>query len=216
MPTPLEALPATSLVPGWQAQVDALAAHLPGLQRDTRRLVFIGDSITASWDPGVFSQFYGSRAPLLMGISGDSTQGVLRRLPSEWGPLHPRLVVLLIGTNNTKYGGSKPEDVALGVAEIVRLIHARSPETRVLVVGILPTGAQPTDPLRAIDARTNTLIARCADGRTTEFVDVGPRLLNAAGQLTSEISFDALHLTPVGYTMFARALEPEIARLMGP
>jgi beta-glucosidase len=213
---PMEALPATYLVPGWRAQVDAFNARLPSLQREARQLVFIGDSITASWDPGVFSQFYGKRAPLLMGIIGDSTQGVLRRLPSEWGPLRPRLAVLLIGTNNTKYGGSKPEDVALGVAEIVRLIHARSSETRVLIVGILPTGAEPGDPLRAIDARTNSLLARCADERTTEFVDVGRALLNGAGQLTSDISFDGLHLTPMGYAVLARALEPEIARILGP
>ena len=85
-----------------------------------------------------------------------------------------------------------------------------------LVVGILPTGAQPSDPLRAINGRTNTLLARCADGRTTEFVDVSRALLNAAGQLSSGVSFDGLHLTPVGYAILAMALEPDIARIMEP
>ncbi|MEJ1978559.1 MAG: GDSL-type esterase/lipase family protein [Acetobacteraceae bacterium] len=94
--------PPTELTdPTWRKQVAELDSRLPSLQRESRRLVFIGDSLTASWDPGLFSQFYGSRAPLLLGISGDYTQGVLQRLPNEWGPLRPRLVVLLIGTNNT-------------------------------------------------------------------------------------------------------------------
>ena len=214
-PMPMEALPGKLAWPEWQKQVTALEGKLPDLQRDSRRLVFIGDSITASWDAGLFSQFYGTRAPLLLGISGDATQGVLERLPREWGPMRPRLVVLLIGTNNTWWGGSNAEDVALGIAEIVRLIHTKSSGTRVLIVGVLPRGATPADPTRAVDARINTLVARCADGQTVFFADIGRNLLDAAGTLSNEVSFDSTHLTPVGYAIMATALEPEIKRIMG-
>ncbi len=214
-PMPREAMPESIAQPDWQQRVAALDAQLPSLQLPSRRLVFIGDSITAGWDPGLFSQFYGTRAPLLMGVVGDYTQGLLDRLPREWGPLRPRLVVLLIGTNNTRWGGGKPEDVSLGTAEVVRLIHARSPGTRVLIVGILPTGADPSDPLRAVNAATNRLVARCADGQTTFYVDIGRPLLDAAGQLSPEISFDMTHLTPVGYAIMAMALEPDIKRILG-
>ncbi len=216
-PMPAEAIPtATTFVPGWQTQVDALDAALPSLALPTRQLVFLGDSLTASWDPGVFSLFYGARSPLLLGIAGDTTQGLLSRLPREWGPLRPRVAVLLIGTNNTKYGASRPADVALGIAEIVRLIHARSPQTRVVLLGLLPTGREPTDPLRALDAQVNAQIAACADGRTTFYANPGAYLLNAAGQLPEQVSFDALHLTPVGYAILATALAPTLTSVLPP
>ena len=129
--------------------------------------------------------------------------------------MKPRGVVLLIGTNNTQWTNSTPENLSLGIAEIVRFIHSRSPSTKVLIVGILPRGAGPWEPLRAVNAKTNQLIARCADNQTTFYTDVGRIFLDSSGQLSNEISFDLLHLTPVGYALFAAALEPEIKRIMG-
>ncbi len=212
---PYAALPSVLPYSEWAPQVARLDAMLPGLQLDTRRLVFIGDSITAGWDPAVFSQYYGRHAPLLLGIIGDATPGVLKRLPDEWGPLRPRLVVLLIGTNNTQWLPGSPADVALGIAEIVRLIHARSSGTRILILGILPRGATPAEPLRAVNAQVNALIARCADGETVFYADPGPALLDAAGGLSREMSFDMLHLTPLGYATLAAAMEPQIRAIMG-
>lgn len=212
-PMPVEAQGVPPNVNYWAGAVAQLDAKLSSLQLPSRQLVFLGDSITASWDPGIFSQFYGARSPVLLGIGGDFTQGVLARLPEEWGPMRPRLVVLLIGTNNI--GHATPEDIALGTAEIVRWIHRRSPDTRVLVLGLLPRGASAADPVRQTVAQVNQVTARCADGRTTFFADVGRYLLDPSGTLSSEVSFDSLHLTPVGYAIVATALEPEIKRIMG-
>ena len=210
-PMPAEAQPGMQDLPFWHDAVAALDSRLPSLQLPSRRLVFLGDSITAGWDAGLFGQFYGARAPVLLGISGDATQGMLARLPGEWGPMRPRLVVLLIGTNNLPYG--TPDNIALGVAEIVRAIHRRSSDTRVLIVGILPRGA-PGDPVRQELAQVNQFTAQCADNRTTFFTDIGRMLVDSNGTLSKEVSFDALHLTPVGYAIMATALEPEIRRIM--
>ena len=212
---PREAAPEAIDQANWQGQVAVLQSRLPSLDLRGRRLVFIGDSITASWDPGVFGQFFGALSPLLLGVSGDFTQGVLQRLPLEWGPLQPRLAVLLIGTNNTQWGHGTPDDVALGIAEIIRLVHARSPATRVLLLGILPRGAGPSEPLRAVNARVNALIARCADNDRVFYLDAGPPLLDGAGRLSNGMSFDTLHLTPAGYAVLAQTIAPEIHRLMG-
>ncbi len=211
-PMPPEAVPGMQTLPFWHDAVTNLDAMLPRLQLSTRRLVFVGDSITAGWDGGIFGQFYGARAPLLLGVGGDATQGVLARLPQEWGPLRPRLVILLIGTNNLPY--ATPDTIALGTAEIVRWIHSHSAESRVLIVGILPRGA-PTDPMRQSLARVNQLTAQCADGRTVFFTDIGRLLTDANGTLSTEVSPDALHLSPVGYAIMATALEPDVKRIMG-
>ncbi len=127
--------------------------------------------------------------------------------------MHPRAVVLLVGTNDTALGG-KPANVALGIAEIVRFVHAQSPETRVLIVGILPRGLNPS-PLREANTKVNALIAQCADGVSTFYIDVSAALLNQRGQFTSEISTDQTHLTELGYSLFAEALEPMIQKVMG-
>ncbi len=214
-PMPREAQAAVLDQANWPDQVAGLQARLPTLDLAGRRLVFIGDSITAAWDPAVFGQFFGQLSPLLLGISGDFTQGVLQRLPAEWGPLQPRVVVLLIGTNNTQWGQGPPEDVALGIAEIIRLIHARSPGAKVLLLGILPRGPDASEPLRAVNARVNALIARCADNKTVFYLDAGPPLLDAGGRLTGAVSFDMLHFTPAGYAILARTIAPAIHRLMG-
>ena len=214
-PMPYAAIPSALPYKAWQPQVEALAANLPNLQLESRQLVFVGDSITAGWDPGVFGQYYGQRSPVLFGIIGDATAGVLERLPAEWGPMHPRLTVLLIGTNNTQWMPGSPEDVALGVAEIVRMIHAKSPSTRILILGILPRGATPAEPLRAVNSKVNALIAKCADGKTVFYDDPGPALLDANGDLSNEMSTDMLHLTGKGYAALAAAMEPQIKTLMG-
>ena len=210
---PAEAQPGMQSLPFWRSAVAGLNARLAGVNLASRRLVFLGDSITASWDPALFSKYYGTRAPLLLGIRGDGTQGVLARLPEEWGALRPRLVVLLIGTNNLPY--STPENIALGTAEIVRWIHGHSSGTRILILGILPRGAAANDPARPALARVNELVAQCADDQTTFFLDPGALFLDAGGTLTTEISFDSLHLTPAGYAILATALEPVVKRIMG-
>lgn len=212
---PLDALPASLAFPEWATQVATLQSQLPQLNPASRRLVFVGDSLTFNWieHPDIFGRHYGGRAPLNLGVWGDRTEGVLKRLGGEWEGLRPRLAVLLIGTNNTS-NGSAPDDVALGIAEIVRLIHARAPATRVLVVGILPRGLNPS-PLRDANARVNALVARCADGATTFYVDVSAALLNRRGQFASDMSADEVHLTAAGYALFAKALEPAIRKGMG-
>ena len=214
-PMPVDAVPAIPSYKEWETQVRALADRLPDAQRETRQVAFIGDSITAGWDPGVFAAYYARRAPLLLGIGGDVTQGVLQRLPGEWGPLRPRLAVLLIGTNNTQWVGGPPGNAALGVAEIVRRIHALSPGTRILLLGILPRGAGPDDRLRAVNAQVNALVARCADGEAVFFADPGQALLEPSGALSRAVSYDLLHLTPAGYGILAAAMEPMVRRLLG-
>lgn len=211
---PRDAVPAAPNFPEWAIQVDALRAELSHVDLPSRRLVFVGDSLTFNWVqfPDIFDRYYGRRAPLNLGVWGDRTEGVLLRLGEEWNGLRPRLVVLLIGTNNTS-NGSLPDDVALGIAEIVRLIHARALASRVLIVGILPRGLHPSA-LRDANARVNELVAKCADGTTTFYANVAPALLTADGQFTSQVSPDEVHLSSIGYALLARELEPVVTRLM--
>ncbi len=214
-PMPAAAVPAPVPIPYWRQRVDELDRIIAATDLSRVQLLFLGDSITQGWFPLIFQQFYGHRAALNLGVGTDGTQGLLwrlNRLPLG-STLRPRLVVMLIGTNNVPI--MPADDVALGVAENIRQIRQRSPNSRILLVGILPRGTTAQDPMRAAIARVNAQISRCADNRTIFYTEPGPMFLDGAGNLSDQIAFDYLHPSMVGYAILSTALEPHIRALLG-
>ncbi|MBY0338814.1 MAG: GDSL family lipase [Acetobacteraceae bacterium] len=213
----VETRPTELAEPNWRSRVQLLTEELRGVPLDQVKLVFLGDSLVQGWFPEIWRQFYGHRGVLNLGVNGDFTQGLLWRIANGHWPagLRPQGAVVLIGTNNTLYNGSA-ENVAAGVMETVRAIRARSPRTRVLVLGLLPRGADARDPSRAVHARINQILARCADGRDVFFFDAGSVLTDASGNLSEHVAWDRIHLTFVGYALLSAAIEPSIRRLLPP
>ncbi|WP_426957412.1 GDSL-type esterase/lipase family protein [Muricoccus radiodurans] len=215
-PMPREATPEYLEEPHWRARV-AEVSRLTAGDLSRVQVAFLGDSLTQGWFPLIYDQYYGHRSAINLGVTGDFTQGLLWRLQQggHWpASLRPRLAVLLIGTNNSLHA-QRPEDTALGVAEVVRTIRQRSPTTRVLIVGLLPRGMDASDPARQANQRVNAMIARCADDRNVFYTDPGAYLVDGQGRLSDQIAYDRLHLTMVGYAMLGAGLEPTIRRLLG-
>lgn len=214
-PLPAEATPSLQVWPPWRVAVDALTDRLRRSNVAPARVVFLGDSITEGWQAQIFQQFYGHRAAINLGIGGDATQGMLWRLENGHWPanLRPQLIVLMIGTNNVGYGSSA-ENTAYGVGAIVAKLQQLSPNSRILLLGLLPRGATSADPVRPLVERTNQLIAACADGRRVTFANPGPMLLDGAGNLADYVSFDGLHLTMVGYAILSTAIEPVLRQML--
>jgi beta-glucosidase len=143
------------------------------------------------------------------------TQGVLWRLNSgQWSPgRKPKLVVLLIGTNNANWG-SRPENTALGVAEIIRFINTHSPTTKILLIGILPRGEDATTPERAVNRQVNDLIMRCADGDKIVYMDPGQAMMDSNGRISNQVLFDYLHPTEVGYAILGGSIIAQVRKMM--
>lgn len=215
-PLPAEAVAAQQVWPPWRVGVDALSDRLRRSNVSPARVVFLGDSITEGWQAQIFQQFYGHRAAINLGIGGDATQGMLWRLENGHWPaaLRPQLIVLMIGTNNIGYG-STAENTAVGIGAIVAKLQQLSPNSRILLLGLLPRGTTMADPGRPLVNQTNRLIASCADGRRVIFANPGPMLLDGTGNLADYVSFDALHLTMVGYAILSTAIEPLIRQSLG-
>lgn len=182
-------------------------------------LVFLGDSITEGWGGAgkdVWERYYGSRKAANMGVGGDQTQHVLWRLEhGNIDGLSPRLVVLMIGTNNAPGDTYTADEIAAGVEAIVRTLRAKLPETKVLVLGVFPRGAQP-DAQREKLAAINQVIAKQADEKAVFYLDIGDKFLEPDQSISPEIMPDYLHLSPKGYAIWAEAIEPTVARLLGP
>ena len=91
-------------------------------------ILFFGDSLTEGWDPTVWEQKLGvPRRALNAGVSGDRTDNLLWRLQNGnlAGP-PPKVVVLLIGTNDLAYHRS-PELTAEGIRAALQVLRPALP-----------------------------------------------------------------------------------------
>ena len=71
------------------------------------------------------------------GIGGDSTQHLLWRLDhGEIDGIHPKVVVLLIGTNNLV--SHTPAEIAEGITAVVAKLREKLPASRILLLGLFP------------------------------------------------------------------------------
>ena len=182
--------------------------------------LLMGDSITDWWRRAglaVYEENFGSLKCANFGIAADRTQGVLWRFANgELDGYSPRLMMLMIGTNNLRFRGppNTPEEVSMGVAAIVTRFRAKFPEAKVLLLGVFPRGAEASDPLREPIRRINEIIAGLDDGEYVRFMDIGDRFLQPDGSISVEVMADALHPTELGYEIWADAVMPTFREML--
>jgi lysophospholipase L1-like esterase len=188
-------------------------------------VLFLGDSITDFWrDPkrgkAVWDENFASMHAANLGLSGDRTQHVLWRMQhGELDGITPRVVVLMIGTNNTGVERDKvtprnttPEIIA-GVTAVVQGLRAKLPQAKILLLGIFPRDKQ-GDPARIQIAEINASLARLDDGKFVHYLDIGPKFLEPDGTLSKEIMPDLLHPSEKGYRIWAAAIKEPLAQLL--
>jgi len=183
-------------------------------------ILFIGDSITEGWhwddNPDIFKAHFAQYMPANFGISGDQTQHVLWRIANgELDNIHPKLIVLMIGTNNIGY---PQEEILAADQAIVRAIRQKLPDTKILLLGIFPRGSDPNDPsvasMRSKIKFVNAGLAALDDGQTVHYLDIGEKFLNPDGVLPKNIMPDALHPNHQGYEIWADAIQPSVDEMM--
>lgn len=180
-------------------------------------LAFIGDSITQGWEgagKSVWEEHYSDRNAINLGFGGDRTEHVIWRLErGNLGNYKPKVAVVMIGTNNTGHKMQKPSEVAAGVEKILQILEEKSPQTKVLLLGVFPRGRHPYDEMRLNNVAINQSIRQFADGERVHFLDLSPAFLQVDDSLTADIMPDALHLSPKGYRIWAEAMEPALKAL---
>jgi lysophospholipase L1-like esterase len=189
-------------------------------------VLFLGDSITDGWGgeghsprakgTEIFEKEFIPLKAANFGIGGDRTQHVLWRLQNgELEGIQPKVVMLMIGTNNSNGKDNTSEEIADGITAIVKEIHKRSPKTKVLLLGIFPRGPKP-NPQREKIKKVNEIIAKLDDGgKTVKYLDIGPKFLQEDGTLPRDVMPDYLHLSPKGYQIWADAVKGPIMELLG-
>ena len=180
-------------------------------------LAFIGDSITQGWEgagKNVWNERFGSIKALNLGFGGDRTEHVIWRLDhNQLGPNKPKVAVVMIGTNNTGHLMQEPAQVAGGVERILELLAEKTPDTKVLLMGVFPRGQSPFDKGRLNNNGINQRIRRLADGERVHYMDISNQFLEADGTISKTIMPDYLHLSEEGYRRWADAIAPKLAEL---
>ena len=219
----------TSLVPvtqnrdwrvyDWKERHAAVVALMRERQPE---IVMLGDSITHFWggDPvggprngtAQWDRFFAGRRVVNLGYGWDRTENVLWRLThGEFDDVSPAVVVVLIGTNNI--GLNTPDEIAAGVEAICSTIHARSPQTRVLLLGVLPRGERP-NPARDAVGEVNRRIATLDGRHGITYLDIGFAFVTADGTISRDVMYDFLHPTAKGYDLWATAMSGTLERLL--
>jgi lysophospholipase L1-like esterase len=202
-----------------------LARH-EGFVREAQRgginVLFIGDSIVDGWRNtglAVWNKYYAPRHAANFGIDGDRTQHILWRIDhGELDGIRPKVVVLIIGTNNTgsekkdtsKIRNTVPETIE-GVQAVVKGLRTKLPGSKILLLAIFPRGTL-DDPQRAQIALVNTAIARLDDGKMVKYLDLTLKFLKPDGSLS--VMPDLLHLNERGYQIWAEAMEPMLSEML--
>lgn len=185
---------------------------------------FVGDSITRRWGATDYPEFlahwkrnfHGWNAANF-GWGADSTQHILWRLQNgELDGVHPKVIVILAGTNNvgrTPPDDAKIADIVRGVRAIVETCRQRAPAATLVLTAIFPRNDNP-DVMPGID-RINAGLARLADGKTIRFLSVNDKLAAKDGRLFDGMMADKLHPTLKGYDVWAASLKPILTELLG-
>lgn len=180
-------------------------------------LVFLGDSITHGWESAgkeVWEEYYADRNAVNMGFSGDQTQHVLWRIKNlNWGSVNPKLAVIMIGTNNAQQHTGK--QIAKGIEAIVDDLRVRFPNMKILLLAIFPRADVSQDRIDRINLANKLISEFPKTKNNVYFLDINAEFLDENGTLPQEIMPDLLHPNTKGYEIWASAMEPKIAELLG-
>ncbi|WP_420239083.1 GDSL-type esterase/lipase family protein [Telmatobacter bradus] len=195
------------------------------------QLLLLGDSITNNYEKNhlpdenfqpTWNQFYAPRKAINLGFSGDTTSNVLWRIDhGELEGLHPKVVILLIGTNDTSIGHETAEETEAGIHAVVADLEQKLSTTHILLLGILPSNISPEK--TAVDQAVNLyLSSHYAKNQRVTFLDIGA-IFYRNGVLDTQLFYDprlpqprpALHPDTKGQRRMAEAIEPTLVALMG-
>jgi acyl-CoA thioesterase I len=184
------------------------------------RVVFIGDSITDYWK---LSDYFPRKPYVVMnrGIDGQTTPQMLVRFRQDVIDLHPKVLVVLAGTNDVAgvTGRTSNEDIEANYASMAEL--ARLHDIRVIFASLLPVNDYTPEakegfalrPRERILALNTWLKDYCAKNGLV-YLDYFSALVDDKGKMKRALSDDGLHPNDAGYKIMAPLAEKAIARAL--
>ena len=191
----------------------ALAPAAPGEDR----VVFYGASITEFWGRNG-SMFFPTKNYVNRGISGQTTAQMVVRFRQDVVNLHPKVVVILAGTNDVagNAGPMTPEMTENNWQSMADMAKANG--IKVIFASITPSsdfpwrkGLHPAEKIRTLDA---WLQGYCAL-RGLIYLDYYTALVGADGGMKNEYTVDGVHASVKGYEVMAPLAQAAIDKALG-
>lgn len=191
--------------PDYEDWVELLQREAKAMARGqgkNRLSVLVGDSLS-QWFPTEWGSAYGFL--LNQGISGDTTAGILRRLPA-FAETRPDVIHLMAGINDLRRNRS-PEETIANLTQIIQQLRASHPQAQIFVYSILPTRLQalPIDRIQ----RINQALQAIAPQNGATYIDLHSRFSDGQGALRRDFTNDGLHLNWRGYVLWGWLMRQE-------
>lgn len=186
---------------GWATRVEA----------DQGAVVFLGDSITQGWGDDV-GQTFGAMKVANRGISGDTTRGMLVRLPGDVLALKPAAVVILAGTNDLEEK-AEPAVIAENMRLILAGLRAHRADMPVVLCKVFPSSASKSRSAAQIKSVNDLYAGLVKDQPQVTLVETWKPFADAAGDAVLAEFPDLLHPNEAGYKKWGAALRPVLATL---
>jgi lysophospholipase L1-like esterase len=203
---------------GQLARYRAENAALAPPAKGEKRVVFFGDSITEAWK---LAQYFPGKPYINRGISGQTTPQMLLRFRQDVVDLHPKVVVILAGTNDLAgtTGPESNEDIEANYASMADL--ARANGIRVVFSSVLPVhnysqggedyfAQRPMARILALDAWLKDYCAR----NHIVYLDYFRAMMDDKGFLKKDLADDGLHPNDAGFKIMTPLAESAIAKAL--
>jgi lysophospholipase L1-like esterase len=187
------------------------------------KIVFVGDSITKKWldqSGSLWADNFGNEnSPyyaLNLGVPGDRTDHVLYRLkPKAEGGLgnldnpaiQPKVIVLMIGTNNL-FPPHSAEQIAGGIEAVARRLRELRPASKLIICSVLPSKNAQKDKEQVQPANATLPALAESLGEDVQYLDLFPAFLDEQSKKKTDCYADGLHLNEAGYAVWLRELMP--------
>ena len=185
-------------------------------EKGEKRVVFMGNSITAGWIRAR-PEFFKGKPYINRGIGGQTTPQMLVRFRQDVIDLKPAVVVILAGINDIA-GNTGPVTLVMienNLASMAELAMAHG--IKVVLSSVLPAydfpwrpGMQPALKVIAL----NEWIKQYADDNGCIYLDYFSSMVDERNGLKPEFSRDEVHPTDAGYAVMEPLAEDAINKAL--
>ncbi|CAD5123581.1 DgyrCDS11915 [Dimorphilus gyrociliatus] len=178
-------------------------------------ILFIGDSLISQMAlTDLWQKMFVPLHCLNFGIDEDRTENVLWRISNgELECISPKVIILLVGTNN--YDNSA-EEISEAILAIVDVVQGKQPQSQLIVMGIPPRGENPNRVRDKIEKLNSLLKLKLEKLDQVTFLQVDTSMFvnSSDGTIDPSDMYDYLHFTTKGYQKLTEPLLDEINNLL--
>jgi lysophospholipase L1-like esterase len=191
---------------------NALRRHLNNIANLPQKadVVLIGDSLIQAWPADLSASLANGTPVVNLGVGRDRIQNTLWLLTSsahQLKQIQPKVVILLVGTNNVYL--DKPCGIEMAFGHLFEQISRLWPKSRLVQILILPRGQNMQGAAETISEVNASLLSRQKEVPNYRAVDAAT-IACQSGVPCANYREDLLHLTKSGYEKLTHLVKEKL------